>query len=253
MTALLSEDRQAEARRILIQREYHRRLCAEHPGYLLNFVECVDAKTGDRFDFDLLTAEERLEVGAAGSPGGWHWQRELLDEWLAYDRWVGLKARQIGVTWLAGGLALQRMLFRPGIRVLIVSTNEDEAKKVIARIWAMFNSLPDYLREHVYVTKPARGGDPSQEIEIRHPDLRKSAIMALPSTKKAGHGETANLVILDEAAYQDYLRDSWKATFPTIDGGGQIIVISTGNGVSNTTTGRATTSTSSGSTATRWG
>ena len=68
----------------------------------------------------------------------------------------------------------------------------------------------------------------------------------MPSTKKAGHGETANLVILDEGAYQDYLRDSWKATFPTIDGGGQIIVISTGNGVSNPPPVRATTSISCG-------
>ena len=114
MTALLSEERQAEARRILIQREYHRRLCAEHPAYLRNFVECVDAKTGDRFDFDLLTAEEREEIGGPGEPGGWFWQRELLDEWLAYDRWVGLKARQIGVTWLAAGLALQRDALQAG-------------------------------------------------------------------------------------------------------------------------------------------
>ena len=221
----------------LVDREIHKRLCLEHPGYLLQFVECVDAKTGERFQFDLLTEEERQVVGLEGKPGEWHWQRSLLDEWIAYDRWVGLKARQIGVTWLAAGLALTRLLTRPGIRVLIVSTNEEEAKKVIARIWGMFQSTPEYLKEHVFVTKPARGGDPSQEIEVRHPDLRKSAILALPSTKKAGHGETANLVILDEGAYQDYLRDSWKATFPTIDGGGQIIVISTGNGVSNPATG----------------
>jgi hypothetical protein len=237
VTAVLTEERREQAQTILLERELHRRLCTEHPAYFLQFVECVDAKTGERFDFDLLEPEEAALLDVEHEPGGWHWQRELLDEWLAYDRWVGLKARQIGVTWLAAGLALQRMVTKPGIRVLIVSTNEGEAQKVIARIWGMFQSLPIYLREHLIVTKPSRGGDPSQEIEVRHPDGRKSTIVALPSTKKAGHGETANLVILDEGAYQDYLRDSWKATFPTIDGGGQIIVISTGNGVSNPATG----------------
>jgi hypothetical protein len=239
-----------EARAEIHWRELHRRLCADHPAFLLDFVSCVDAKTGERFKFDLLTAAEREHLlgeddrlyqrfSVEREPGKWHWQREsLLDEWIRWDRWIGLKARQIGVTWLAAGLTLWALLFLPGTRCLIVSTNEDEAKKVIARIWGMFQSVPDYLREHVVQTIPKRfASEPSQEIEVRHPDGRKSAILALPSTKKAGHGETARIVVLDEGAYQDYLRDTWKGTFPTIDGGGQILVISTGNGVSNALTG----------------
>ena len=249
MTATVERQRD-DARAELHWREFHRRLCLQHPAFLLDFVKCVDSKTGERFSFDLLTAEERVlllgeeerlydRFGIAREPGEWHWQREeLLEPWLRWDRWVGLKARQIGVTWLAGGLTLHALLFRPGTRCLIISTNEDEAKKVIARIWGMYLSTPLWLREHVVQTMPKRfGSEPSQEIEVRHPDGRKSAILALPSTKKAGHGETAAIVILDEGAYQDYLRDTWKATFPTIDGGGQILVISTGNGVSNAMTG----------------
>ena len=243
-------ERQAEAQAELHWRELHRRLCAQHPAFFLDFVRCVDSKTGERFKFDLMTAEERLlllgeedtlyqRFGIEREPGDWHWQRDLLlDEWLRWDRWIGLKARQIGVTWLAGGLTLYAMHFLPGTRCLIVSTNEDEAKKVIARIWGMHRSVPIWLRESLVQTIPKRdASEPSQEIEMRHPDGRKSAILALPSTKKAGHGETARIVILDEGAYQDYLRDTWKGTFPTIDGGGQILVISTGNGVSNVATG----------------
>jgi len=57
-------------------------------------------------------------------------------------------------------------------------------------------------------------------------------ILALPSTSKAGHGETAALVILDEQARQEFARESWKAVFPVIDGGGKAIIISTANGIS---------------------
>jgi hypothetical protein len=104
-----------------------------------------------------------------------------------------LKARQIGITWLAALLALWIALFRPGTRVLILSVNEDEAKKVIARIWGMWKSLPAGLTDHVVVSKPARGGNPSQEIEWTHhgQEAKKSTILALPATEKAGHGETA--------------------------------------------------------------
>lgn len=250
MAVAAPPDRRGEARAELHWRELHRRLCIQHPAFLLDFVSCVDSKTGERFKFDLMTAEERVHLLGEDDrlyerfqierePGTWHWQREqLLDEWIDWDRWIGLKARQIGVTWLAGGMTLYALLFLPGTRCLIVSTNEDEAKKVIARIWGMLNSVPLWLREGIVQTIPKRAAsEPSQEIEVRHPDGRKSAVLALPSTKKAGHGETARIVILDEGAYQDYLRDTWKGTFPTVDGGGQIIVISTGNGVSNALTG----------------
>jgi hypothetical protein len=97
----------------------------------------------------------------------------------------------------------------------------------------MYQSLPSYYTDHMELTKPARGGSPSQEIEwVDLRDGKRSSMLALPSTPKAGHGETAALVILDEFARQDFARESWKAAFPTIDGGGKAIIISTPNGIS---------------------
>ena len=239
MTVTAVPDESIErARRELARREIRRRKCREHPAFLGAFVHAVDAKTGEEFDFDLLDADERKDVGLKGEPGGWHWQRKILDSWLVQKLSLELKARQIGITWLAGLLALWFALFKPGTRVLILSVNEEEAKKVVARIWGLYRSLPEYLKGHVRVTKPARGGDPSQEIEFTHiTDLRKTTILALPATEKAGHGETAALVILDEYSRQDFARSIWKGVFPVIDGGGSIIAPSTANGVSNELTG----------------
>lgn len=237
MTTVVDEAVYDEIEREQLRRQHRLNICEEHPAYFLMLVRCVDPKTGETFEFDLLDEEEREWFLLDGKPGGWYWQREELDSWLVHDRNLVYKARQIGLTWLAGGLCLWHALFRPGTRALVISINEDEAKKVIARIWGMWLSLPDWITERVTLTRPSRGGDPSQEIEFTHPDQRKGSILAMPATQKAGHGEAAALVILDEYARQDYASAIWKATFPVIDGGGRVIVISTANGVGNPETG----------------
>jgi hypothetical protein len=213
------------------KKEYARRLneraaALEHPAGLLDHVTCIDPKTGERFTFTLNDEN-----------AGWYWQREVLDDWREHPLSLVLKARQIGITWLAAGYALWKLLTMPGTRALIVSINEDEAIKVVNRIFDMFSSLPEHLRFEAEVTKPTRGARPSTLIELTHPDGRISSVVGLPSTRRAGHGETATIVLLDEYARHEYARESWKAVFPTADNGGQIVVISTGNGVSNEQTG----------------
>ena len=195
--------------------------CREHPAHLLDRVQCIDATSGEQFQFQLLDPE-----------APWYWQREVLDAWLSHEKSVVLKARQLGITWLAAGLGLWQVLYRPGTRVLVISINEEEAAKVVNRLWDMLWSLPEHLRNGVTVLKPQKGSRPNLHIELKHPSGLISYVTGLPSTKKAGHGETAALVILDEFARHDYAQDSWKALVPTTSAGGKLVAISTGNGIS---------------------
>lgn len=198
--------------------------CKKHPAYLLEHVKCMDEATGETFTFQLLDPE-----------AGWFWQREVLDSWISHPKSVVLKARQLGITWLAAGYGLWQVLYRPGTQVLIISINEEEASKVVNRIWDMMLSLPKHLRNGVEVVKPSKDSRPSLHIELRHADGKMSYVTGLPSTKKAGHGRTAALVILDEFARHEYARESWKALVPTTSSGGKLVAISTGNGISTTT------------------
>ena len=207
---------------VFARRVAERTAALEHPAGLLDHVKCIDPKTGETFEFTLTDPE-----------AGWYWQRDVLDGWQAHPLSLVLKARQIGITWLGVGYGLWKLLTMPGTRVLVVSINEDEAIKVINRLFDMFNSLPEHLRFDGEILKPTRGARPSTLIEFVFPDGRISSAVGLPSTRRAGHGETATLVLLDEFARHEYARESWKATFPTADNGGQILIISTANGVSN--------------------
>lgn len=205
-------------------------MAREHPAYLLANTKGVDEKTGEPFEFIVSDEARKAELG-------WSWQRDILDWWMDNDKTCILKARQLGVTWLASGLGLWFLLYRPGTKVLAVSINEEDASKVVNRAYDQYLSLPKIFRQGVVQLKPTRGARPYNELQFRHPGGQISTMLALPSTKKAGHGQTAALVILDEFSRQEYARDTWKAVIPTMADGGRVLIISTANGVSNDITG----------------
>lgn len=252
-------------------------LARQHPGLLLRHVYCVDNTTGDEFEFffteeqigrwsaglnwaeddehvlpDYRTDELWQPLFASGEITGWEWQGDLLDWWLGNKKTVILKARQIGITWCAAGLALWYLLYKPGTKVLIQSKTEDDAADVVDHIWEMYLSLKErkpHLLNGTKVLKPAReGARPHLNIEVEHPAEKGrppkiSIINAMASTAGAGHGQTAALVILDEYSRHPYAREAWKAVVPAQSGRkrsrpdaitGRTIVISTGNGVSST-------------------
>ncbi len=225
-----------EVRRV---REVERAL--EHPAFLLKNAECVDQKTGEHFEFDLLTKEEYRELEGfdleRDDDNSWFWQRDLLDWSLDNKFTIVLKGRQLGVTWVYAGEALWTMLTMPGSAVLAYSINEDEASQLVNRVWDMYESLPDHLKMGTKVLKPSRGHRPHTEIELLHPDGRISTITGMASTPKAGRGRTAALIILDEYAFHQWATQNWKSVIPAVADGASVRIISTANGVSNDTTG----------------
>jgi hypothetical protein len=190
----------------------------EHPAELLRHTRAVDAKTGEEFYFHF--------------DQGWEWQYDELESFRSERLILRLKARQLGESWLGIGYCLWKSLTLPGTRALCVSTNELEAAKLINRAWDLWENLPEHLQFDAKVIKPTKHR-PSTRIEWEFPDKRVSSLIAMPSTPKAGHGETATIVFLDEFARHAYAADSWKAFIPVIADGGQIIVVSTANGFGN--------------------
>jgi hypothetical protein len=133
---------------------------------------------------------------------------------------VILKARQLGVSWLACAYTLWLCATQPGRTVLTFSQGQLEANELIARV--LF--LADHHQDRAAL--PALVTQNTTELAWAN----GSRIKSLPATKRAGRSFTASLVILDEFAFMAYPADLYAAVKPTIDGGGKLFIISSADG-----------------------
>lgn len=148
----------------------------------------------------------------------WGWQLKLLLLMMIERLLVILKARQLGVSWLAAIFALWTAMLRPGQRVLLISKGQTEADDLLEKVIFIYHRLPDWLR-------PTSRENASS---LRFPDL-DSEIESLPATMSVGRSKTASLVILDEHGHQRWARKIYLALKPVVEKG-RLVSISTANG-----------------------
>lgn len=148
----------------------------------------------------------------------WTWQSALFLLWMLERLVVTLKARQLGVSWLAAIFALWTAMFRPGQSVLLLSRNQADADKLLDKVAFVFERLPEWLKPEAVVL----------ERSIRFPVLG-SEIESMPASRGVGRSRTASLVILDEWAFQPWARTIFLALKAVVDKG-RLLGISTANG-----------------------
>jgi len=164
----------------------------------------------------------------------WSGQKEALDKILENRLTVVLKARQLGLTWLVLSYAVWRMLFQQGYSVVALSKREDpDAKELIRRIVFILQGLPKWLiREKKMAPKDWAGltwEATVLSVTIHHYEGQPSTFQSMTASPDSGRSFTANLVILDEWAFQMWASEIWTAAYPTINRptGGQVIGLST--------------------------
>jgi len=130
-----------------------------------------------------------------------------------------LKARQIYFSTTISIYVLWYAIFHEGANVLLYSKGETEASELLDKSKRVYNELPSFL-------KPKMGAESKSEISF---PVMKSAIRAMPSTKSAGIGYTASILVWDEHAEHEYARENYLHSKPTIDMAGQCISCFTEN------------------------
>tara|TARA_R100000306_G_scaffold61213_1_gene63179 strand:- start:3917 stop:5464 length:1548 start_codon:yes stop_codon:yes gene_type:complete len=136
-----------------------------------------------------------------------------------------LKARQIGASWTVSAYAAWLLRFFESAQILEFSRGEVEAKNLLKKAKYIYKNLPEYMQLPI-------GSDSNSEFSIPQ---QNSSIVAFPSTEDAGRSETATLVIQDEADFHEYLEANYNAVKPTIDAGGQYVMLSSANKARGTT------------------
>ncbi len=158
----------------------------------------------------------------------WDVHNQILDAIVEFNRIVILKARQVGVSWLAAAYALWRTTFHDGANVLMISKREDESRALLAKSYYIYQNLPLFLRRKMFKKNETELSFQDTQIQ----GVASSAIKAFPSTEDAGRSESASDVICDEWAFHPFAETNYGAYKPTIDAGGKLIGISTANGAS---------------------
>ncbi len=140
--------------------------------------------------------------------------------------------RQVGKSTMTAIRALHKAIFFPDQRVIVFSKNIDQAKKLLSEIrnlifkgdqhFGQFVKTKNVFSLKIDDTKPNN----TQQITFKN----GSYIKSLPATDGA-RGETADMLILDEAAFME--DDIFEKVIEpmVLHSGGQIILITTPNGM----------------------
>lgn len=198
-------------------RKAEAKYCMEHPAYFVETYVHIEDK-----DAAELIVPFKL----------WDGQKKALQAF-ANDRLiVVLKARQLGFTWLALAEASRLLALNTGRTIVGLSRTEDEAKELVRRMGVILRYMPEFIAEEGAV--PAGWSGPvfkasALELRVRWPDGPEGVFKAFPSSPSAGRSFTADLIIIDEWAFQQYAEEIWQAAFPVINRptGGRVIGLST--------------------------
>jgi hypothetical protein len=114
------------------------------------------------------------------------------------------------------------MIFNSDKNVLVIATKQEVAKNLVLKVRTMHDMLPSWLK--------------NQCIEDNKLSLRfknGSQIKAVSAASDAGRSESLSLLIIDEAAFIDYIDEIWASAQQTLANGGRAIILSTPNGTGN--------------------
>lgn len=158
----------------------------------------------------------------------WDEQEQALIDFHEERRVIVLKARQLGLTWLAIHYALWIMAYcvlTANARVLALSKKGDDANKIVDRARKVNDLLPPFLGN----VEAFKTRDSNSRFRLRD---RGSEMLSLMGTPEAARSETATLAIYDEMAFgpNEKAGPTWTALLATLGELGRVIAISTGNG-----------------------
>jgi hypothetical protein len=198
-------------RKIVLLREKIKRKCATNFLYFIESWCWIEGKT---------------EEGVAIPFKLWPSQQRILPDFLSSKLLIILKARQLGLTWMAAAYCLWIVLFQRMKLIVVVSAKEEWAAEFLDRVRFMRQRLPGWLMPEI-----EKDGSQHMRVVFSRTDNGKmldySEIKSLATTVEGAQGKTPDVLVMDETSRNRYAKEIYGASKPGIDkAGGRIIVIS---------------------------
>jgi hypothetical protein len=151
------------------------------------------------------------------------YQQQLLHDFNDYRFNIILKARQLGISTITAAYVSWLMLFHRDKNILVVATKLQTATNLVKKVKALIKNLPSWMQ----IASISVDNRTSFELS------NGSQIKGSSTSGDAGRSEALSLLVIDEAAHVDKLKELWTALYPTLSTGGRCIALSTPNGVGN--------------------
>lgn len=149
------------------------------------------------------------------------YQRRVIDDYEKHRFSIIRKFRQGGLTTVTVLWAMWRCLFKLDETLMVVSKTDREAIAAGEIVKRALEELPSWM--HPQMSK----NNDHQKI------FMDTGCKLFFYTPEAARGRAITYLIVDEAAFIQSMADFWNDIFPTISTGGNVIVVSTVNGVGN--------------------
>jgi len=132
------------------------------------------------------------------------------------------KSRRMQATWTTSGIDLHVAMYSKFARVFIVSSDQTKSDKLVSRVRFIYDHLPEHCPKPEMAVRLGKSGDPTKLIFKE----TGSIIEGLSKEPDKIRQEGASLLHVEEIAFWDRPDDAYKAMLPTIQGGGQMIMVS---------------------------
>lgn len=153
----------------------------------------------------------------------YEFQKETIKNYIAYDRVVVNKPRQMGFSTLTAAFVAWFTLFHNDKTTLFLANKQDVAKNLLKKVKLILAKIPDWMYLADLTVNQAH------YIEFSN----GSSVKAVATSEDAGRSESLSLVIVDEAAIIRNFAEVWKSLKSTVATGGKILAGSTPKGIGN--------------------
>lgn len=162
-------------------------------------------------------------VGKISCKNLYYFQKEILKDFLNYQKIVLCKSRQVGLSTLTSLIFFWKAVCFPREWLVVISKDAKSSSEVLEKIKANFDSIPPWFG--IKVTK-----DNTESCAFSN----KSKIDSFARSKSAGRGCSPTMALLDECAFyttDKIIQGIVSSVVPSLSKtGGRMFVISTPNG-----------------------
>ena len=189
-----------------VQKQFLQR-CQQSPSFFISQLAYIQHPTFGKMRFNLFD-----------------YQVNCIKDFLQYRLNIFHKIRQSGISTLCGAFALWRAMFFKDKTILVVSKTDETAMEFLRRnVKYVYENLPPWIQDLWPVEQ-------NEHRMVFHNGSRISSLTSAPNTLRSN---SSTLNIIDEAAFMPKMEEMWAGGWPTLSNGGNVIVISTPNGIGN--------------------